>query len=125
MTPIVSVSGINRKKSEKRRDNEMKRSGIGVAAVATALFLASGFAVATDLVCTALSSGGTWHNVLVPVGMSCTLENTRVTGNVTVQTGGTLVINTTATGDTTINGERVMAATSSSCRALATPSRAG
>ena len=82
----------------------MKRSVFAVAAVAAALFLASGVAVATDLVCTTTSSGGTWHNVVVPAGASCTLENTRVTGNVTVQTGGTLVVTNTA-GDSTIAGD--------------------
>jgi hypothetical protein len=82
----------------------MKRSVIAVAAVAAALFLASGVAVAADLVCTGVSSGGTWHNVTVPASASCTLENTRVTGNVTVQAGGSLEV-TDSAGDSTINGD--------------------
>jgi hypothetical protein len=82
----------------------MKRSGIAVAAVAVALLLGTGAAAATDLVCTTTSSGGTWHNVVVPAGASCTLENTRVTGNVTVQTGGTLLV-TDLAGDSTIAGD--------------------
>ena len=70
----------------------MKRSVIVVAAVAAALILASGTAVATDLLCSNISqSGGIWHNVLVPAGTSCTLTNLRVTGNVTVQADGTLL----------------------------------
>ena len=79
----------------------MKRS---VIAVAAALFLASGVAVATDLVCTAPSSGGTWHNVVVPAGASCQLDNTRVTGKIDVHADANLLI-TTSLGDTTVDGD--------------------
>jgi hypothetical protein len=83
----------------------MKKSVIAVAAAAAALFLASGAAVAADLVCTHSESGGTWRNVLVPAGESCTLQDMRVTGSVTVQANGTLNI-VALPGDTiTINGD--------------------
>jgi hypothetical protein len=98
--------GVRHKSEEKRirRHNEMKRSVIAVAVVAAALFLASGAAVATDFVCITTSSGGTWHNVVVPAGANCILENTRVTGNVTVQVGSSLQV-TNFAGDSTINGD--------------------
>ena len=82
----------------------MKKPVIAVAGVATALFLASGAAVAADLVCTSFSTGGTWHNVVVPAGAFCTLNNSRVTGNVTVKEGGSLQV-TAISGDTTIAGD--------------------
>jgi hypothetical protein len=83
----------------------MKRSVIVVAAVAAALFLASGTTVATDLLCSNISSsGGTWRNVLVPAGTSCHLQQTRVTGSITVQAHANLLIDTLS-GDTTVNGD--------------------
>jgi hypothetical protein len=82
------------------------RKFVNVFAVAAgALLVASVAAAATDLVCTGPSSGGTWHNVLVPSGMSCTLDDTRVTGNVTVQAGGSFQVNTNSGMDTTIAGD--------------------
>ena len=83
----------------------MKSSAIVVAAIAAALVSGGGVAVAADLVCTAFSSGGTWHNVVVPAGASCTLNNSRVTGSVTVKEGGTLHVTTSSGLDTTIAGD--------------------
>ena len=82
----------------------MRRSAIAIAAVAASLVLGTGVAVATDLVCTAPSSGGTWHNVVVPAGASCQLDNTRVTGKIEVKEGARLLINTSL-GDTTVAGD--------------------
>jgi len=64
---------------------------------------ASGIALPTDpdLVCTGGAIGGTFHNVVVPAGSSCLLDGARVTGDVTVQAGGSLVV-FTITGTTTI-----------------------
>jgi hypothetical protein len=45
-----------------------------------------------------------YHNVVVPTGASCTLSNTRVTGSVTVQAGGSFFVSQESAGKTTIAG---------------------
>ena len=82
----------------------MRKSFIAIAAIAAALSLASQAAAFPNLVCTGAFSGATYHNVVVPTKATCTLSDTRVTGSVTVQAGGSFFVDQESTGKTTIAG---------------------
>ncbi len=82
----------------------MKKSLIAVLMVVGALLPASGGARTADFNCTGFATGGTFANVVVPAGQSCTLDHVRVTGNVTVKTAASLSV-TTSSGDSTIAGK--------------------
>jgi hypothetical protein len=82
---------------------QMKNSFIAVAAISATLFIASR-AAAGPFACNGTFSGATYQDVVVPAGDTCTLSDTRITGNVTVQTGGSFFVNTNTGLDTTIAG---------------------
>ena len=58
---------------------------------------------APNYVCTTATVGGTYGNVTVPAGAHCSLDGTRVLGNVTVGTGASLDTSTNS-ADTTVAG---------------------
>jgi hypothetical protein len=85
----------------------MKRSFIAVAALAAALFFPLHAAAGPAFMCNGTFSGATYQDVVVPAGKTCTLSDTKITGNVMVQTGGSFFVNTTPPSggaDTTIAG---------------------
>ncbi len=82
----------------------MKNSVVAVAAVAAALFIPLKAAAQKDFICNGSFSGATYRNVVVPAGNSCTLEDTKVTGDVTVEKGASLEVDTNTLLDTTIAG---------------------
>ena len=47
---------------------------------------------AADFMCTALSSGSTYQNVVVPDNASCALDSATVSGNVSVGKGAVLFL---------------------------------
>jgi hypothetical protein len=56
----------------------------------TAGFFFSLAASARAYICTGTLSGGTYTDILVPAGDTCTLQGVTVTGNIVVQSGGSL-----------------------------------
>ena len=59
-------------------------AGLGFAAGLLAL---SGVARATTTTCSGLLTGTISGNVVVPVNASCTIDNAKISGNVTVKSG--------------------------------------
>ena len=82
----------------------MKKTFIVMVMALGALLLNPAIAAGADFECTGFQSGGTFGNVVVPTGQSCVLDHVRVTGKVTVQTGGNLIVSTTG-GDSTVAGD--------------------
>ena len=82
----------------------MKRSVIAILVVFGAFLAGSQVAnTAPNYVCTTPTVGGTYGNVNVPAGAQCSLDGTRVLGNVTVGTGASLDTSNSS-GDTTVAG---------------------
>jgi len=82
----------------------MKKSLVAFLVLVLVALAGSGTArTASDLTCTGAAPPGTYNNVVVPANASCTLDNVRVLGNVTVKTNANLQIQT-GTGDTTVAG---------------------
>ena len=82
----------------------MKKALTAVVVLFGAFLAGSGVAqTASNYVCTTPTVGGTYQNVVVPAGASCSLDGTRVLGSVTVQTGATFGT-TNNSGDTTVAG---------------------
>src|ERR1044071_5044375 len=76
-------------------------SGLVVAGVFL-LAAANGLA-APDLTCSSAVAGGTFQNVVVPAGASCTLDAVTILGKVDVQKGAFLTVQAFS-GDITIGG---------------------
>lgn len=82
----------------------MKNSIFAVATVAAVLFIPLQAAAQSDLTCNSSYAGGTYHNVTVPAGSVCILITTRVLGDVTVQKGASLEVDSGSGASSTIKG---------------------
>jgi hypothetical protein len=82
----------------------MRKSFIAIAAITAAFSLGSQAAAAPPFMCNGTFSGATYQDVIVPAGDMCSLFDTRITGNVTVQKGATFGVDNHTSQDTTIAG---------------------
>jgi hypothetical protein len=83
----------------------MQKALIAVLALAGALFIGAGSGqTASDFSCNGASTGGTFNNVTVPDNASCTLDHTKVLGNITVKTNARLLLEQLS-GDSTVRGK--------------------
>ena len=82
----------------------MYKALIVALALAGALLIGVGSAqTAADLSCNGAFTGMTYNNVVVPENGNCTLDHTRVLGNVTVKKNARLLFEA-LTGDSTVHG---------------------
>lgn len=68
----------------------MKKVKVTFIALIIGLFFGTANVLADDFVCTGTFIQGSFANVIVPSGASCTLERSRVKGNILVQAKGSL-----------------------------------
>jgi len=82
----------------------MKRSLVVLLVVAAVLLVGAGTGeTASNVNCTGALPPGTYNNVTVPAGASCTIDGSRILGSVTVKTGASLDTQNN-NGDTTVAG---------------------
>ena len=79
---------------------EMKKTFIAGVAVAAALLVSSQVAFAASIQCTGFMIGTLDGDIVVPEGATCVLDIVSVSGNVTVQSGGSLQIDATSLNST-------------------------
>jgi hypothetical protein len=82
----------------------------------TAGFFFSLAASARAYICTGTLSGGTYTDILVPAGDTCTLQGVTVTGNIVVQSGGSLYLEGPNSSDvSSVSGNLITVGASSVC----------
>jgi hypothetical protein len=76
-------------------------------------------AAARAQTCSTTITGGTYTDLLVPAGDTCTLQGVRVTGNIVVQSGATLIAESNCETQSSVGGNVI--ATGAACLYLVSP----